>query len=134
MTPTEPHMTPERLAEIEAKLDPAARKLADGDSLCCGWAEAYDQDIPALIEEVRRLRAIVDKLPKTADGVTVVPGDVVWMLAMHGGVEGQPAELAVWETEVIDQDTDSREQTVCHSIAGCYSTSEAAEAAKEGAK
>jgi hypothetical protein len=30
--------------------------------------------VPDLIAEVRELRAIVDKLPKTADGVAVVPG------------------------------------------------------------
>ena len=33
------------------------------------------------IAEINRLRAIVDKLPKTADGVPVVPGMEVWVLA-----------------------------------------------------
>ena len=33
-----------------------------------------DEDISALKRDNERLRAIVDKLPKTADGVPVVPG------------------------------------------------------------
>ena len=31
-----------------------------------------------MFDEVERLRAIVDKLPKTADGVTVTDGMLLW--------------------------------------------------------
>lgn len=34
--------------------------------------------LPIIAAELHRLREIVDKLPKTADGVTVVPGMVLW--------------------------------------------------------
>ncbi|MCP4410897.1 MAG: hypothetical protein GY807_24790 [Gammaproteobacteria bacterium] len=39
--------------------------LVDGDVACgvCGWA----------VREIERLQAIVDKLPKTADGVPMTP-------------------------------------------------------------
>lgn len=36
------------------------------------------RDIEVLVEEVERLRAIVDRLPKTADGVRVFHGDKIW--------------------------------------------------------
>ena len=45
-------------------------------------ADAYAK----LKAEVKRLRAIVDKLPLTADGVPVVPGmEVVWLGESGGG-------------------------------------------------
>jgi len=63
--------------------------------------------------EIERLRAVVDKLPRTADGVPVVPGlDTVWI---------------TWSEEA--------KQTLCTwrlmHLRGhrCYSTREAAEAA-----
>lgn len=61
--------------------------------------------------EVERLQAIVDKLPKTADGVPVVPGMVVWKSNCEPTNVGML--LGTW---------------VCQ----CYSTHEAAEAAGGG--
>ena len=70
-----------------------------------GWHEILDEN--------ERLRAIADKLPQTADGVSVVPGlDTVWI---------------TWSEEA--------KQTPCTwrlmHLRGhrCYSTREAAEAA-----
>lgn len=48
-------------------------RITDDDS----WQNATGGDVVELanlIAEVERLRALVDKLPKTADGVPVVPG------------------------------------------------------------
>ena len=43
--------------------------------------------VPELVAEVRRLRAIVDKLPKTADGVPIVPGMEVYRRGLRGAAD-----------------------------------------------
>ena len=45
--------------------------LPDEAGLCDGCENNY--------REIARLQAIVDRLPKTADGVPVMPGDDVWV-------------------------------------------------------
>jgi hypothetical protein len=47
-----------------------------------------------LVTEIERLRVIVDKLPKTADGVTIVPGSKVWI--KH---EGALQSFLVWKID-----------------------------------
>lgn len=79
--------------------------------------------------EIARLRAIVDKLPKTADGVPVVP----WMRLFVPEFEGGVSEISVvgtWEK----RSTSSLPLPVYHGERACYSTRSAAEAAarKEG--
>ena len=49
----------------------------------------------ALKNEIERLQPIVAKLPKTADGVSVVPGMKVWVPADTAGYWGQPPGRAV---------------------------------------
>lgn len=59
-------MTPERLAEIEARAEAAGGKSADTPSATSAhyfpslstWQFAYATDIPDLIAEVKRLRRI----------------------------------------------------------------------------
>ena len=65
---------------------------------------------------IRRLRSIVDMLPKTADRVPVAPGVDVFHRDFLGGVTEQRAEWAVPFPGLL----------VC-----CYSTREAAEAARK---
>jgi len=65
----------------------------------------------AVANEVHRLQAIVDKLPKTADGVPVVPGDIAYT------TDGRSMRINTSASG--------------HVISDCYSTREAAEAAKE---
>ena len=69
------------------------------------------------LDELERLRAIVDKLPKTADGVPVVPGlDNVWV---KNGPNVRPSEsMTTWRLLQVRRSY-------------CYSTREAAEAAKQ---
>jgi hypothetical protein len=71
----------------------------------------------AAAAEIERLRAIVDQLPKTADGVPMLPGSKVWTWL------GQ--NRAVREIDI----TYVRPKGV---YKHCYSSREAAEAAKGG--
>jgi len=66
--------------------------------------------------ELARLRDVVDKLPKTADGVPVVPGMTLWCPSMEHGPRSQ--------TTIIEP------EFRCELLSR-YSTREAAEAAKE---
>jgi len=79
------------------------------------------QDIPDLLAEVDRLRAMEDKLAKTADGVAAYPGMIVWRpdwMFPHRPLTVEPIRWAMANQhgEPVDK---------------CYSTPEAAEAAKE---
>lgn len=90
------------------------------------WLIEMDQGrrtIASLKIEVEQLRAIVDKLPKTADGVPVVPGPRTlweWCSLRSEAREVRPVNPA-YQNEGID-------------FSGYYSTREAAEAAKGGAR
>ncbi len=77
-----------------------------------------------LEDENARLTAIVDKLPKTKDGVSVCPGD-----AVYDPVDG--LVYTVWE---FFKHSGRWFAVTVHrtlAIGECYSTPEAAEAAKE---
>lgn len=41
-----------------------------------------------VLAEVERLRAVVDRLPQTDDGVPVLPGDVVWTVFADSADDG----------------------------------------------
>jgi len=89
--------------------------------------EELERELAAEKAKNERLRAIVDRLPKTADGMRVIPGaDTVWYFH-HGGwqhceIETSLPEDCQWNCVVL------REQNL---PPGCYSSREAAEAAKE---
>ena len=77
-------------------------------------------------DQAEELRAIVDKLPKTADGVPVVLGMNVWWPTDSPHIVremGHPHGL------VLDTD---RSRTYYVPASDCFSTREAAEAAKDG--
>jgi len=98
-------LTDERRAEI-------VRSMEQGPYM---WTAEGEE----LLAELDRLRAMEDKLPKTADGVAVVPGMMVWYRTGH---------------HVVHRTVEMRAQLrnmACMSVSGCYSTREAAEAAKE---
>ena len=79
--------------------------------------EAAAVQIGLLQQEIERLRAIVDRLPKTADGVPMVPGLRVWI--WFGGKI----------TEAVHSGTDPK-QSYWGNALWCYSTKEAAEEAE----
>ena len=64
--------------------------------------------MPRVVAELRELRGIVDNLPKTADGVPLVGGMVLWRGSRAVALGYEPENPAEW-----------------------YSTRDAAEAAKE---
>ena len=87
--------------------------------------ERTQEYIAWLEAELERLRAIVDKLPRTADGVPVVPGMEVYYPIRSGTRQGEI--LQQWVNDSLDV-------TPCRStnrvaIYSWYSTREAAEAA-----
>ena len=102
-------MTKKRLAEIRAKVN-------DG-SLC--RERVFDFEAEQLIDEIDRLRAIVDKLPKTADGVAMVPGDAIWVITDDMGIQA----------DLVDEPR--AEKYNAHLVSDCFSTEAAARAAKE---
>ncbi len=86
--------------------------------IVCGTLHAPTSQTQEAAKQMRaerdRLQTIVDKLPKTADGVPVVPGIKVWHRDYLGVVT---EEAGVWKPPFPGL-------LVC-----CYSTREAAEAA-----
>lgn len=93
----------------------------------------------ACASEIERLRAIVDKLPKTADGVAVIvhDGQVVYVFTTLQGLF-RPGQKASWHELVVRGFDGTRLEGF---VAGshidaffpeqCYSTQKAAESAKE---
>lgn len=83
--------------------------------------------------EIERLREIVDRLPKTADGVLVVPT----IDRVYGG-ETSITERRVfcsmlgnWNTLPIDKHAPSEDRAFPVPVSECYSTREAAEKARK---
>jgi len=91
-----------------------AARCPDGSAVAGDMCDAAD--------EIERLRAIVDKLPKTADGVTVVPG----MLLYHYAT-GRPLGNVV--TYTAGMRAHGQWAVAAYPVGDCYSTREAAEAA-----
>jgi len=99
----------------------------DWDELCADCLKELhaecEAQIAALTAANAKLQAIVDKLPKTADGVAVMPGMKIWLDDSDGPVERvdtaictTPGPQVHWYEPIWSQ---------------CYSTRAAAEAAKE---
>ena len=105
-------MTPIR--ELEGQLNYAVR---EADRLANELANLENRYNDA-VEERDRLRAIVAALPRTADGVPVVPGMEVWK-EWRGRLERNVVMPPMVSIGSVYMDA-----TVC------YSTREAAEAAK----
>jgi len=84
-----------------------------------------------LQDRIVELEAIKERLPKTADGVSVVPGeDTVWDWRMRNGPGTETwVECAV---EIPQPYAEINYDYVApNDVGGCYSTLEAAKAAKE---
>jgi hypothetical protein len=123
-----------KIIGFEAKLDDDTDAGADAEDLTKENAQLKFEKAQLKFEKAQlqveneRLRAIVDKLPKTADGVAVSDWHIVY--------RGDGTELVVLtmacEEVCVDRETDQWEcNPVLTSIRNCYSTREAAEAAKE---
>jgi len=138
-----------RAADAEAALRTSRKALSDalGEFLaknkCVADLEAVNANLITRIEaetsaEVKQLRAIVDRLPKTADGVPITPGMTVFI------PHPRPSNL-VTEREVVapygtlacltkePAHCGCCESTTHRQARECYSTRDAAEGAKEKA-
>lgn len=71
-------LTDPETAEIQARVD-AYGKYSDGAGKWGAFFSHAPTDIRRLLADRKADKAIIDKLPKTADGVPVVPGMKVWM-------------------------------------------------------
>ena len=101
-------------------------------------AEDAEEEATTQAAELERLRAIVDKLPKAADGVPVVPGMELYLIwtPVVGGNKCRTRDckgIIEWDEGVIMKWNMSGGTPASQHIAikDCYSTRAAAEAAKE---
>jgi hypothetical protein len=77
--------------------------------------------------EVDRLKAIIDRFPKTMDGVVITPGMKVYDVQPGGYIQGV-------DVKYFEAQTDASIPEPVYYLPGCYSTHEAAEAALESKK
>ena len=96
-------------------LDFAARNCDGRQQHLAQWAAARIREQDA---EIARLAAIVERLPKTADGVPIVQGDTVYFWSFDD--EG-PA-IACDQVDHVQCDTVVLMEWDEEKLAGCYST------------
>lgn len=107
-------------------LDARSIGFAEGQQSRDEEVEALTAERDALAAEIARLRRLEAALPKTADGVYVIPGSFVYHPSgTRGVVPGIRGNGPI---------TLSGLGTTWACIGDCYSTSEAAEAAREAEK
>jgi len=89
----------------------------------------------ALKAEVKRLREIVDRLPKTADGMPVMQGDTLFGVSEIDGriIRLTADEPTLWAAIEDLPDEGVSDERIWDFCANAYSTREAAEGAKEKA-
>jgi hypothetical protein len=105
---------------------------------------AWHPDEPTwvkMLHEVERLRAIVDKLPKTADGVPVVPGETYYAVTTWPDCDDPPVIVGVKWVGHCDPVMNYQWVTVKHGnfpeefkVVRVLSTQEAAEKAAKHAQ
>ena len=99
---------------------------------CCRGMCAAQEECLEAAAEIERLTTIVESLPKTADGVPVVPGkDSVWH-PEH--LQDYPDMLIINEVEFAEVFFGPADEVVDASwpVSECYSTRELAVAARKG--
>jgi len=120
MNPTsEPGAAVSDPKDMQTAIDAVVREMQEGSGTSMETAQ-----MEFAAREIIRLREIVAKLPTTADGVKVGPGTIVYHaegFAVIPGCVGDRAPIYL---------TNGISTVVC----ACYSTPEAARAAKERTK
>lgn len=119
----------EARADLPDLLAERAELLAEVEEMR-GQVKAED----ALRAEVARLREVVDRLPRTADGVPVVQGDTIWEPVTYTYANGKPVGALGCEFLCMQGG-----KWVVHEYGPAqdgpfYSSREAALAAKDGGK
>lgn len=103
------------IAEIEQRYGPEA----------LGWTEDWGEMVTREAREAAELRAVVGRLPKTADGKVVEDGMYLWRPCANGTIP-----LVGYMTAGMPSDRPTR----AYSWDRCYSTEEAAAAARRAAE
>ena len=65
---------------LKARLD----EIETDEIMVSGEIQEADERVAKAEAEVQRLKAIVEKLPKTADGVPIVPNKIYWIRGRDG--------------------------------------------------
>lgn len=106
------------------------RLLAIAETVCDWHAPVNARaELEQAAAELARLRAIVEKLPVTKDGVSVVPGMVIYGSELIVGDEGATVMFAAQDNAFFEMMIEG--DTI--ELSECYSTREAA-AARKGAE
>lgn len=115
----------DRLKQLSDATDAACKHVGEKSINAFRWAHRKIRRQQTAID---RLQALVDKWPKTRDGVPIFPGMTMWVLRDFGTRRGLfPMEVfSIQELHVCDCDR------LLISIEDCYSTRKAAEAAGGG--
>lgn len=116
-----------RLREENAQLRDEVERLKAmlSQSVPNGMADALSDEIGRIKSEVERLRKVADALPKTADGVPIVPGMKLYPLQPLPKEELDDEEdYAV--VEMIAKDSWAGEVIEAEDLPNNYSTAEAA--------
>ena len=89
--------------------------------------------VRAALAEIDRLTEIVDKLPKTADGVTIATPCTVYVIETGGKITGHATEYNHGAMRVFLKSRSEGTRIIDSflGISACYSTREAAEKASE---
>ncbi len=90
-------------------------------------------DVRQLISEIERLQAIVDKLPRTADGAPVAPGMDVYFCGMDDprSMRTETIDSVAWTWKGVWLCWRDSPLKPGRMPSDCYSTREAAEAARK---
>lgn len=134
--------TSEELSDIDTSTEAVERaaQYCENRTIGMEWCAKL---IRALAAERDRLRAIVDRLPKTADGVQIFVGDLVWASNAPHPVDGKTMIVPFRVHSLlkhaargrVDFDRPDMPLKVVDSwswsFSWCYSTREAAEAARK---
>lgn len=121
----------------QSRIDLLRSDLNSGIADCKAFSVSARDLEYEMLEEIERLQAIVDKLPETKDDVHVLPGDTVWSIGDDGVIEERGvlwSPQALWSSEAHPWPGYSAGFGIKGppiAVEDCYSTREAAEAARE---
>lgn len=124
-----------RIQTLERLAERGGFYPSEMDELLPDWRERSDEitrlcsTVAEQAAELERLRAVVDRLPKTADGVPVTPGMEVWKHLKNGKAVSLGTIESIHHYDATTSRWPYRDQANPYEL--IYSTREAAEAAKE---
>lgn len=115
-------------------LDDVRRTKINGNDRVVAGYEVLLEHYRRACEEVERLRAVVERLPLTADGVPVVPPVKLWFVRQSGKVEPMDCDCIDWlcgEWLARNWKGNASPQPGCRALSKLFSTEAAAHAAQQ---